>query len=90
MRLKRLYLSNKVFLLVLIQFCMFLKLQPTIRAEGIAGAATLKIVPSARASAMGDTFTGVADDVNTIFFNPAGLSLLQRPSVSFIESMFFC
>jgi len=64
---------------------MFLKLQPTIRAEGIAGAATLKIVPSARASAMGDTFTGVADDVNTIFFNPAGLSLLQRPSVSFMS-----
>ncbi|MDP2172471.1 MAG: hypothetical protein Q8M98_03550 [Candidatus Cloacimonadaceae bacterium] len=31
-------------------------------------------IPSARARAMGGAYTGVADDVNAIFFNPAGLS----------------
>ncbi|MCB5279047.1 MAG: hypothetical protein PHY41_04900 [Candidatus Cloacimonetes bacterium] len=30
--------------------------------------------PSARARGMGGAFTGVADDVNTIFYNPAGLA----------------
>ena len=31
-------------------------------------------IPSARARAMGGAYTGVADDVNAIFFNPAGLA----------------
>ena len=30
--------------------------------------------PSARARGMGGAFTGVADDVNTMFYNPAGLA----------------
>ncbi len=31
-------------------------------------------IPSARARAMGGAYTGLADDVSSIFFNPAGLS----------------
>lgn len=31
-------------------------------------------IPSARARGMGGAYTGVADDVNAIFFNPAGLT----------------
>lgn len=31
-------------------------------------------IPSARARGLGGAFTGVADDVNAIFFNPAGLT----------------
>ena len=30
-------------------------------------------IPSARARALGGAYTGVADDVNSLFFNPAGL-----------------
>ncbi len=31
-------------------------------------------IPSARARAMGGAYTGVADDVNALYFNPAGLT----------------
>ena len=31
---------------------------------------------------MGDAFTGVADDVYTIFYNPAGLGTLDRPQMA--------
>ncbi|MBI4051471.1 MAG: hypothetical protein HY400_03085 [Elusimicrobia bacterium] len=36
----------------------------------------------ARAPGMGDAFTAVADDVYSIFYNPAGLSTLYRPQFS--------
>jgi hypothetical protein len=49
---------------------------------GTTGNAALKIGVGARATAMGDTFVAVADDVNTIYWNPAGLGLLQRPQFS--------
>jgi hypothetical protein len=34
-------------------------------------------IPSARARAMGGAYTGVANEVDAIFFNPAGLSLVD-------------
>lgn len=34
-------------------------------------------IPSARARAMGGAYTGVTDDANAIFFNPAGLSQVE-------------
>jgi len=43
----------------------------------------LKISPSARAAGMGDAFTAVANDVTTIFFNPAGLTNINNFDFSF-------
>ena len=37
----------------------------------------------ARANGMGDAFVAVADDATAIFWNPAGLFLLDRPETSF-------
>ena len=37
----------------------------------------------ARANGMGDAFIGVADDATAIFWNPAGLFLLDQPETSF-------
>ncbi len=34
---------------------------------------------SARAVGMGNAFTAVADDVYSIYYNPAGLATLERP-----------
>lgn len=45
---------------------------------GSSGAAFLKIGAGARPTAMGDAFTGVADDVNAIYWNTAGLSTLKK------------
>ena len=41
---------------------------------GTAGAAFLKIEPGSRPVGMGGAFTGLANDINTIFWNPAGLT----------------
>jgi long-subunit fatty acid transport protein len=39
--------------------------------------------PGARSLALGSAFTGLADDATAAFTNPAGLTLLSRPEVSF-------
>jgi outer membrane protein OmpA-like peptidoglycan-associated protein len=38
----------------------------------------LKLSPNARAAGMGHAFTGLADDVNAIYWNPGGLGFLNR------------
>lgn len=40
----------------------------------------------ARPMGMGGTFVGIADDANTIYWNPAGLAGLQRQEFSFMYS----
>ena len=40
---------------------------------GTFGGQELKIGVSARATAMGSAFTGVADDASSVFWNPGGL-----------------
>ncbi len=38
----------------------------------------------ARPMGMGETFIGIADDANTLYWNPAGLPQLQRQEFTFI------
>jgi len=45
--------------------------------KGTTGAAFLKLSAGARQAAMGDAFSGVADDVYALYFNPAGLAFLK-------------
>ncbi|MCB4755421.1 MAG: PorV/PorQ family protein [Elusimicrobia bacterium] len=49
---------------------------------GTSGAQFLKIGAGARTTAMGDAFVGIADDVNAVYFNPAGLTQLERPELT--------
>lgn len=46
--------------------------------KGGSGAAFLKIGPGARPAGMGEAFAGVADDVHSVYYNPAGLANLKR------------
>jgi len=48
---------------------------------GEAGAPFLRIGMGARASAMGEAFTGVAGDASAVFWNPAAMSPLQGTHV---------
>jgi len=49
---------------------------------GTSANATLKIGVGARASAMGGTFVGVASDVSSAYWNPAGLGQIERPQLA--------
>ncbi len=49
---------------------------------GTAGAQFLKIGPGARVDSLGGAFGALANDVTTIYWNPAGLSQLTKTSFS--------
>ena len=44
---------------------------------GLGGLSFLKVGQGARPVAMGDAYTAVADDINAIFWNPAGLTAVR-------------
>ncbi|MFP4467059.1 MAG: PorV/PorQ family protein [Candidatus Goldiibacteriota bacterium] len=48
------------------------------QGAGTTGLNFLKISQGARQSGMGEAFTGIADDVNALFWNPAGLTQISR------------
>ncbi len=56
---------------------------------GTSGAQFLKIGAGARPTAMGDAFVGVADDVNAVYFNPAGLGSIDRAEVTAMHTNYF-
>lgn len=58
------------------------------RAEG-SGAAFLKIGVGARPIAMGNAFTAVADDINAISWNPAGLARIGSREVGATHAELF-
>lgn len=55
---------------------------------GTTGANFLKIGVGARQVAMGEAVVGIADDVNSMFYNPAGLGMLTRKEVSVMHNSY--
>lgn len=53
---------------------------------GTTGAAFLKIEGGSRPVAMGGAFAGLANDVNTIFWNPAGLTSVQTRELTAMQN----
>jgi len=53
---------------------------------GTTGANFLKLIPSARALALGGAFTGLSDDVDALYFNPAGILQIKGKEVSISHS----
>lgn len=57
------------------------------RAQEVVGAAFLKIGAGARAAAMGNAYTALAgDDVNALYWNPAGLGSLKKMELGFTHA----
>jgi len=53
---------------------------------GTSSANFLKIGVGSRAEAMGSAFTGQADDVSALYWNPAGLSSVKNPQIMFSQT----
>jgi len=64
-----------VFVFIFTPSCKILKAIET-------GADFLNIVPGARPSGMANSFTGVFKDLNSVYFNPAGLAWIDRRELS--------
>ena len=60
-----------------------------VRRLGMTVFSALEVGQGARAAAMGNAFTSVANDVNAIWWNPAGLSDVERAEVSFTHTQWF-
>ena len=56
---------------------------------GAETAAFLKVSPGARPIGMGEAFTAVADDLNALAWNPAGLAALDRKEAAFMHAELF-
>ena len=55
--------------------------------EGTGAFQFLQLGVGARPSAMGEVFAGVADDVNSIYWNPAGLAGLERREATLTHAL---
>lgn len=56
---------------------------------GTNEAAFLKIDAATRPTAMGGAFVGVADDVNSVFWNPAGLTQMEKRELTAMYNSWF-
>ncbi len=56
---------------------------------GTNEAAFLKIDAATRPTAMGGAFVGVANDVNSVFWNPAGLTQMEKRELSAMYNSWF-
>ena len=77
---------KKFILIILLPFIVTkAQLFPTLGGQraGISTAQFLKIGVGGRATAMGDAFIAVANDVSSLYWNPAGLVLSEKNEVMF-------
>lgn len=79
----------KKFITILSVFLMPTLIFGGFSKVGTASAQFLKIGVGARAMGMGGTFTAIANDVSTIYWNPAGLTNLPTTSLSVTHTQWF-
>ncbi len=60
--------------------------ESTITKTGTTAAQFLKIGVDARASAMGNAYTAMGGDINSMYWNPAGLATIKRMETMFVNS----
>ncbi len=56
---------------------------------GTSTAQFLKLGAGARAASLGNMFVGIADDATAVYWNPAGLGLLEGREVALMHSIWF-
>ena len=59
-------------------------LSQSLFANGTSGGQILNMGVGARAIAMGEAYTAQADDVSSLYWNPAGIGLLNQSQASFM------
>lgn len=80
---------KKYIIIILIFTLPILTFGGDFSKAGTAVAQFLKIGVGARAMGLGGTFTAVASDVSTIYWNPAGITNLPTTSIGFTHTQWF-
>ena len=73
---------RKILILLMISILNFGMALGSETKKGTSAAQFLKITPGARSVAMGNAFVAVANDASTLYWNPAGITLLESNQVS--------
>ncbi|MBI5596960.1 MAG: PorV/PorQ family protein [Elusimicrobia bacterium] len=68
---------------------LLLAASPAAAGPGSTAANFLKIGVGARPVSLGEAYTAVAEDVNAVYYNPAGLAFLERQEVTLMHNKFF-
>jgi len=76
--------NNKIrkYLLLISLFILLISLNYIFAGSSITGGITLKQTLGARPLGMGEAYISLADDINSIFFNPAGLTKISVTEIS--------
>lgn len=81
---------NIIKILMIFSFCYIgVSYGQTINRYGTTAANFLEIGVGSEANAMGEAYVAVANDVSSIYWNPAGLSSLKKPSALFMIQPWF-
>jgi hypothetical protein len=72
--------------LALLLAALLLQGQAFAAGAGTSTGQLLKLPLGTRAIGMGEAFTAMADDTSALYWNPAGMSLLQQKEVTFMHS----
>jgi len=73
-------MKKNLILIMIILLSVFLAAEN--ENAGTSGFTFLKVNYSARAAAMGNAYTGLSNDADAVFFNPAGLVQIESPQAS--------
>lgn len=74
---------------MIFMFLVFSSFSVVLASSGSTGMNYLRLGVGARASGMGEAQAGISDGVESIYWNPAGLSLLNRQEVSLMYLSYF-
>lgn len=71
----------KKFILTLVLIFNFVFFILNLPVWADVGATFLKISPGARAVGMGGAYTAISGDINSLYYNPAGISNISKPQI---------
>jgi len=78
---------TKIIIHLSVTILMIITLHPiSAYSQGESAVPFLLIAPNSRASGMGESGTGIADDASAIFWNPAGLAFQKGQEISITHS----
>jgi len=87
--MKKIFLLLKTHCLLLTAYCLLLTTTAQAGVGSSSGLEFLKLGGGARPLAMGEAFTGLADDASALFYNPAGLAQINFPEILTMYNRWF-
>ncbi len=82
-------MKNKIILTIIIfVLCIFHTSTVFAKRSGKSSALFLSLAASARSAAMGGAYSALADDINSVFYNPAGLGFVKFKEFTFMNNSY--